>query len=280
MKLSTAVRIGGRLALVGGFVLTNLVFGNSLNYYYGYSSASFGIAQSSDVLNSQNVNFTPQVSMISSQNQNASDGSASTQNAGSSTAVTNGGFTVLSSVYGYAAPAVTQAPTYVTAAATTFVNTGGTWNPVAVATAVTPTSQLATTWNPLANTVQTPTSSYTSSYSPSTTQTYAAGTAYIGGWYSVPTPPAPASGDIYGIVYGDYVPPPTVGYGAVTSTVVPNVSNAISTPSVPGIVGPSAPQSSISLGPSIDAPLGAPEPGTILMMSAGLALVFLKLRRR
>ena len=41
MRLTEAVRIGGRLALVIGFVCVNLVFGDSLNYYYGYSNASF-----------------------------------------------------------------------------------------------------------------------------------------------------------------------------------------------------------------------------------------------
>jgi hypothetical protein len=279
MRLSEAVRIGGKLALGIGFVVTNLVMGNSLNYYYGYSSANFGAAQSIDALGSQNVTFTPQVSMVSSQIQsqdsNSSSASTASTTGASVDSLSTGNYSLLASVYGYSAPAVAQAQTYTPVSTSNYSDT---WAPVAVTATVTASARLASTWNPVPPSTtanqQYQTSSFSSAYP--TTQS----AALIGGWYSVPVPPPPASGDIYGIVYGGYVAPPlsTSSWQSVTSTVVPTVVSQISAPTVPSYGGPVIPQT-VSLGdPGIQ--LISPEPGTWLSMTAGLGLLALRLRRR
>lgn len=93
MQLTQAVRIGGRLALLCGFAVWNLASGNSLTYFYGYSSPSLAAWQNADGgLGSQNVSFVPQVSMVSPD-------STSFSGLGSSSAYNFGGLSASMPVY-------------------------------------------------------------------------------------------------------------------------------------------------------------------------------------
>jgi len=274
MRLAEAVRIGGRLALVIGFVLANLVFGNSLSYYYGYSSADFGSSQSADAFASQNVNFTPQVSMVTSQNQ---DSNSFAQTAAASAALSTGGFTVLANVYGYSTPA-TVAATYTAVSTSTSVG-GGTWNPVSVTS--TGFANLSNSWNPNATPYAPPSASTTQTYTPMTTYS----NSYIGGWYTIPSAPmTPISTNSPDSTTptNNWSNPLGGAWAAVNMSVIPTVANAITTPvTIPSVVVSTTPPTSINLNNfSPDTPLGAPEPGTLLTLSAGLAFVFVKLRRR
>ncbi len=65
MRLAETVRIGGRLALLIGFATSNLVFSDTLSYFYGYTSANFGVTAASDPFGKQNVSFSAPVSMTS-----------------------------------------------------------------------------------------------------------------------------------------------------------------------------------------------------------------------
>lgn len=290
MRLSDAVRVGGRLALVIGFVVMNLVFGNSLSYYYGYSSAEFGNQPGTDALASQNVSFTPQVGLVSSviarwsaQGDNSVNGGSgmnmSLASAGASA------FTMLASVYGYSAP-VTQAPTYSPSDfSNTFSNT--TWSPVQVAVVSTMNQQLTSGWSPVTpgnqaynqNIYSMPVSPV---YSGSAYPTYQSGMgSYIGGWYTVPIPPPPPSGDMYEIVYGSYVPPQTFGgFQSVAATVLPSVTPQISAASLPAALPPASALPVVNLTNFGFQQFEAPEPGTLLLVPAGLGLLVLKLRRR
>src|SRR3974390_61600 len=111
MRLTHAVSIGGRLALVVGFVCLNLVFGNSLIYFYGYNSATFVAQQSVDPFASQNVSYAAPFWMVS-QTQSTSNSNTTVSGTSSAPGLLTPGFGLLANVYGYSAPATgAQAPT-------------------------------------------------------------------------------------------------------------------------------------------------------------------------
>lgn len=65
MRLTHAVRIGGQLALFAWFTLMSCAYGNSLTYFYGYSSPSLAAWQNVSDFGGQNVSFVSQVPMVS-----------------------------------------------------------------------------------------------------------------------------------------------------------------------------------------------------------------------
>jgi hypothetical protein len=273
MRFAETVRIGGKGALVIGVMSMSLMFGNSLGYYYGYSGVSFGVQQSSDPFGNQNVNYTPQVSMVSSQSQNQSYdyGTASYSTSVAAAPAYTGGFSALATSYGYAAPAVAQAPIYTTQSISSPSNYWGAVSNSAATSTVTFSS-----WNAAAGTAGMVTSN-------SSTSGGGGGfSGYYGGFgnYSqtvASTAPAPS---VYDIVYSDYSSTSfnAGGWQAVNMTVVPRVANQISTPTVPTVTAPSPSTPTANLGDPLA--LSAPEPGTLLTMSAGLALLLFKFRRR
>jgi hypothetical protein len=66
MRVTEIVRIGGRLALLAGLAIGSLASANTISYFYGYSSPSLAAWQTDDAFASQNVQFVPQVPMVSS----------------------------------------------------------------------------------------------------------------------------------------------------------------------------------------------------------------------
>jgi hypothetical protein len=66
MLATQIVRIGGRLALLAGLAIGSLASANTISYFYGYSSPSLTAWQTQDAFASQNVQFVPQVPMVSS----------------------------------------------------------------------------------------------------------------------------------------------------------------------------------------------------------------------
>lgn len=254
----------------------NLLVGNSLSYYYGYSGASFGVQQSSDPFANQNVNYTAQVSMVSSQSQNQSyDYGSSSSRSVASAATYSGGFGVLANTYGYSTPATAQAPTYTTQ--TSSYSAPGSWG--AVSNSAATSTVTFSSWNPAAGT-----SGMVVNSAPAT-NTGGGFSSYYGGFGSFNTvvnssAPAPS---VYAIVYSDYSSTSfnSGGWQAVNMAVVPRVSNQITTPNPPSPSVPSpitVPNIGLNNGGTLA--VGAPEPGTLLTMSAGLALLLLKFRRR
>jgi hypothetical protein len=290
MRLTEAVRIGGRLALVIGFVFVNLVFGDSLNYYYGYSNASFGVQQAVDPFTAQNVSFTPQVALVSS-TQNTESSSTSVAAPTTTAAFTSGGFGVLATVYGYAAPATTTDTSPV-------VN----WNSISYSTPSAPTATAM--WN------TTPTSTSTSG-------------ASTGSYYSTPV----TSFDSSGVNWGAFATPVTyqatptsavaapmwapvsssawggsgassssssasgfvdftsgfsgaTGWSAVSMSVIPRVTTSVTTSTGPV---PSATPTVVLTTPALNLDLpatGVPEPATLFSIPAGLLLLAFRLRRK
>jgi len=250
----------------------SLVSGNSLGYYYGYSNATFGVQQSSDPFANQNINYSPQVSMGSSQSQNQTYDYGSSYATSVAATTYTGGFGVLATTYGYSIPATAQAPTYTTQS--TSYSTSDTWG--AVSSNVTSSTVTFSSWNPAAGVsgMVVPTSSSTQSVSSGSS-----GSFYtpFGSWNTFVTSTAPAP-SVYDIVYSDYSSTSfsSNGWAAVNMSAIPRVTSTITT--TPAVPTPTTPVT-VNLGNGAT-PLSAPEPGTILTMSAGLALLLLKFRRR
>ena len=264
MELAETVRIGGKLAVVIGFLSLNLIFSNSVTYYYGYSNAPFGVPATSDPFAKQNVSFTPQVPMVSSPTQ-------SLNYAGSvpSSAATPS-YSLLANVYGYSTPATASTPTYSAQGGPSYYTPSYSSPSYSAPTVITNTVPTVTNTSP--TTVSAPTNGSSSYYSPSFYSP-----SYVSSPVSSPTVSntTPVAAPVYyTTLYANSVP--TFNYWssqAVNSSVNPVVGNQISSGVKP--VGGYPGQ---ILGPVTT--IGAPEPGTLLMLSAGLALVFLKLRRR
>lgn len=65
MRLTQIVRIGGRLALLAGVLALNLASANSITYFYGYTTPGLAGWQTEDPFGGQNVQFVPEVSLVS-----------------------------------------------------------------------------------------------------------------------------------------------------------------------------------------------------------------------
>ncbi len=273
MRFADTVRYGGKGALVIGLLSLSLVSGNSLGYYYGYSSASFGVQQSSDPFANQNVNYSPEVSMVSSQSQSQSYdyGTSSYSTAVASANTYSGGFGVLASTYGYSTPATAQATTTYTAQSTN-TSTSGSWG--AVSNSAATSTVTFSSWNAAAGASGMVATSGSSGQSASSSSSPSSFYTPFGSWNTVVSSTAPAP-SVYDIVYSDYSSTSSFssgGWSAVNMSVVPRVTSTITAPAV------STPTVNTPTTPIV--PLSAPEPGTMLTMSAGLALLLLKFRRR
>lgn len=268
MRLANVVRVGGKAALLVFFACLNFAFADTLNYFYGYSNPNFGVYQGSDAFSSQNVSLSPQVPMVTvqSQNQTSTFGStspsiftqASTASAGTSA---NGsqtsGYTVLTQTYGYSVPATQGSVSGSSSAVVSTQLSAGYSAPITIASASTYTPAIVNSSN----------------------------SSYSGGPSVTPTVFAPSIGMVPsfsmnpGVTVGSSpgATTETGGYIGIQIMVAPRYESTITAPST---VSSSV---TVNLGPSSIQPLYSisnPEPGTIGLFSAGLALLILKLRCR
>jgi hypothetical protein len=65
MRVIQLGRVGGRLALLAGFAVWSLASANSITYFYGYNSPGLTAWQTQDAFAAQNVQFVPQLPMVS-----------------------------------------------------------------------------------------------------------------------------------------------------------------------------------------------------------------------
>lgn len=294
------VGIGGKLALVIGFGLSNLVFGNSLSYYYGYStnSAGFGQAASSDPYASQSVSYAQQASLVSSQSSNQTwDNTGAPSSYASAAPLTSSynGFSVLAATYGYAAPAAAQTTSYASTN-TAGTNTGYAANNPTSSSVYSTSYGTSTAGNASSSTVNTaPIDTYASTVAPaastSTTTTSYSTSSSTG--YGVGAPATTnnntggSSSSSGGSTYNPYTAgAPTTsnngsGLTSVVYSVTPNVANQITNPGpTTSMGGPVNPSPNVYIGGMSPSTLSAPEPSTWMSVSAGLGLLLLQLRRR
>jgi hypothetical protein len=272
------VRIGGRLALLIGFASWNLVYGSSVNYYYGYSSPNLATTSAStgDSYGSQNVTFVPQVPMVVSVNStvytSTNSSPAATAWSAVTTVVSAASSYTLGSAYSYAAPATYQQPVSQPQQTSTY------------------TPPPATVWAPITNGF----SVYQSSISPSMQgliPTVVASNPYqpsgisygqtTYGQYTYTNVNMGNSG-WYGGSTSTYVDPsysvPNVGmWQDVSYSVTPRVTPVVTGPVSP-IVQPLPPAPIV--GPPGVGLVTAPEPSTVFPVAVGLVLVLFGVRRR
>lgn len=291
MRLTQAVRIGGKLALLSGFVCLNLVFGNSLSYYFGYNATTFGVSQSADPFTAQNVNFTPSAPMVSSSTTN--NNSSPWALAGTSSTSVGSGFGSVVSAYGYSVPAVITTQTYTAqSSSSSSAGTFGRWSLGGASTPVAGT-------NPASNVSGAPAGGGTSfagwgglSAASTPSASSSGGASWALSWtpgsgpatYSSTTNSGSGSGwggtAASAMAFGGYQTgsASSLVWAGVNTSIIPSVTNALTPTPVA-----TQPISPIHL-PSLDPPIGgigAPEPATWFSISAGLAaLLGLRLRRR
>lgn len=233
----------------------NLVFGNTLNYFYGYTSPNFGTYQATDAFSAQNVNFASQVSMVSTSS--ALSAYASLTYNGSSYS-----YTTLASAYGYATPA-TQAVVQNTAS----------WTDVYTA---------QTTSSPASNNANTTSYSAVGTYSPITTYQTTNYQFVNGSNWGIGTSSSNTASSVSG--WGDVLTSSTVdtssgggGWAAVDMSVTPKVASVVSNNPV---VAPPSPLPAVNTNGDIGIQLAVPEPSTVLTVTSGLSLLLFGLYRR
>ncbi len=283
MRLANFVSVWGKAALLVFSACLNFAFADTLNYYYGYSSPNFGVYHSTDAFRSQNVSLAPQLPMITvqTQNQTSTFGSSSpsifTQAANASTSAGgshSSGYSILVQTYGYSVPA-TQGSSVSSATTLFHPSTASYTAPVAIASASTYTPIAIVTPQTVSGGIKT--SSYYGSYTlPSG---YAVGSSKTPSVtaYSSPTIGSSKSGGI--VLYTGMsvasAPAATTATGGyipiqIQLAVTPRYDTTITGPStvsspVTVRLAPTSPQ--ITIGS-----ISNPEPGTIGLFSAGLAL--------
>ncbi len=260
MRLTAAVCIGGRLGLLIGFASLNLVFGSTLNYFYGYTNPNFGTYQATDAFSTQTVSYVSQVSMVTMSTALSTTANL-TYNASSNTYT----YSTLGSAYGYSAPA-TQSASSQASNGWSDVNTAQT-------SAYTPQSSSTgqSTYTPMgtyATTSSFPASNYqfvngTGWNFTNTTSSSSAGS----GWADISSP---SSGQTGTGASG-------IGWAAIDMSVTPKVSSVISNNPVVGTPSPLPPSTNLG-DPGIQ--LAVPEPSTVLSVSGGLGLLLLGFYRR
>ena len=273
MRLTHAVSIGGKLALVVGFVCLNLVFGNSLIYYYGYNSATFGAQQSVDPFASQNVSYAAPFLMVS-QTQSTSNSNSTGSGTSSAPGLLTSGFGLLANVYGYSAPATgTQAPTYspqtLMWSPTGFGSSTGSSTVPNSSSSTVPSSGLL--WMPTASGSTGGSSSRVGSAPATSGAGQSSGLLY---W-------SPSAGSGNPSVLGSSQPPASsnalLNWGAVSGTVIPSVTPILHIPGATLFLG--SPVVSPARLPTVNAQ-AVPEPSTWLTISAGLVFLAFRLRKR
>jgi hypothetical protein len=288
MRLANVVSVGGKAALLVSFACLNFAFADTLNYFYGYSTPNFGVYQSSDAFGSQNVSLAPQVPMVTVQSQNQTSTFGSTAPSifaqaatASASASPSSGYSVLVQTYGYSVPA-TQG-SYVSGSSSAWGSTlptmAGYSAPVAIASAST-YSPSATPQSVYGYSTSSYYGNYTlpsgwgsgSSYSapsiavaPVTVGSSTSGTAFGLSFFGATTTPVATSETGVGIGLGVFLSPRYDSLIAVAPVAVSSPVNVT--------LGPTTPQMYIGT-------MANPEPGTVGLFSAGLALLLLKLRRR
>ncbi len=248
MRMTQAVRIGGGLALLSGLAFVSSVHANTLSYYYGYSSPALAAWQSSDSYGSQNVSFVPFTPMVTGVNGGSLNAFAplmSGVNSGTLSAYNSvGGMQTSYSAFSNVAS--------VYGYSSGLSSTSGYQNLVSNGYTGMAYSPMTTVLSNYGMVSSTPSSYLTANTS-----------GNLSAWFSTSTT-ASFSPNI--ISSGSYAP---VSFGA------PVVSNFTApVPSTPPIVSPTT--------NPITPPLilDSPEPGTILLVTGGLAgLLFLRRRR-
>lgn len=238
MRLTEVVRIGGRLALLAGFVVMTHAKGDSLPYFYGYSSPNLAAWNTTDTLGSQNVRFVPQYSLVSQSSDNMFSG---------------GSYTPIASSYSFGSSSSSSSFSNVGSSGASLVG----WTPVNVFGGGSAYSAVNSPTNAFSGGVSAVTMG-------STSYTNVNGSGSWGAWNGSSALPTMTFTDLSGwqAVGNSATPTVSASLGPVYN---PNAAPAVSVPNFNTF-----PQASLS----------NPEPGTVVLMAAGIAgLAFLRRRR-